>query len=160
MDTIIKIILIGLGATFSMDIWAFILKKTLHIPSLNYAILGRWIGHFQYKTFYHQNITKSKPIKNEGIIGWGAHYTIGLSFAFLLVGIYGSDWLNSPDVFPALLIGITTIIAPFFIMQPAFGFGIAASKVPNPNIARLKSLLTHTIYGLGLYFSALLLNLV
>jgi hypothetical protein len=43
-------------------------------------------------------------------------------------------------------------------MQPAFGFGIASSKLPNPNLLRLKSLGTHLIYGLGLYVSAILLN--
>jgi len=45
-------------------------------------------------------------------------------------------------------------------MQPAFGFGVAAAKLPNPNLARLRSLLTHTIYGLGLYLGAMLVNTI
>jgi hypothetical protein len=47
-----------------------------------------------------------------------------------------------------------TVAAPFFVMQPAFGLGIAASKTPNPTQARLHNLLTHTVYGFGLYLSA------
>ncbi|WP_264346966.1 DUF2938 domain-containing protein [Rheinheimera sp. MM224] len=41
-------------------------------------------------------------------------------------------------------------------MQPALGSGIAASKTPSPAKARLKSLLTHSVFGLGLYLSGLL----
>ena len=48
------------------------------------------------------------------------------------------------------------IVAPFFIMQPGMGLGIAASKTPKPNLARLRSAVTHTVFGVGLYLSALL----
>jgi hypothetical protein len=40
------------------------------------------------------------------------------------------------------------------VMQPAMGAGIAASRTPRPNLARLRSVVTHTVYGLGLYASA------
>ncbi|MBA3260744.1 MAG: DUF2938 family protein [Gemmatimonadales bacterium] len=36
-----------------------------------------------------------------------------------------------------------------------FGLGIAASRTPNPTQARLKSLVTHTVFGVGLYVCAL-----
>jgi hypothetical protein len=36
-----------------------------------------------------------------------------------------------------------------------FKHGIAASKTPHPARARLRSLMTHTVYGVGLYLSAL-----
>ena len=51
--------------------------------------------------------------------------------------------------------GIATVVFPFFILQPSLGLGIAASKTPRPAQARLKSLVTHTIFGLGLYVCAL-----
>ena len=47
-----------------------------------------------------------------------------------------------------------TLVAPFFIMQPAMGAGIAASNTARPNVARLRSIATHTVYGIGLYVSA------
>jgi len=59
---------------------------------------------------------------------------------------------------PALAFGLVTTLAPFLVMQPAFGFGIAASKTPKPSQARLKSLMTHTVFGRGLYLWALLLR--
>ena len=50
--------------------------------------------------------------------------------------------------------------APYLIMQPGLGMGIAASKTPKPNVARLRSLVNHTVFGLGLYLSALGLSLL
>jgi len=94
------------------------------------------------------------------LLGWVAHYSIGIVFSFLLVLIFGVQWLNHPTLLPAFIIGILTTIAPFFIMQPAFGFGFASSKLPNPNVLRLRSLLTHIIFGFGLYISAILLALI
>ncbi|MCE9499190.1 MAG: DUF2938 domain-containing protein, partial [Leptospira sp.] len=56
---------------------------------------------------------------------------------------------------PALFIGIGTVVAPYFILQPGLGAGIASSKTPTPNLNRIKSLGTHTVFGFGLYLSAL-----
>jgi uncharacterized membrane protein YagU involved in acid resistance len=84
-----------------------------------------------------------------------AHYTIGIVFALALVVITSGDWLAQPTLLPALLYGIGTVVFPFFIMQPSFGFGVAASKTSNPTQARLKSLMTHTVFGVGLYVCAL-----
>ena len=39
-------------------------------------------------------------------------------------------------------------------MQPGMGAGIAASRTPHPAAARFNSLLTHAIFGLGLYAAA------
>lgn len=157
MNITLKIIIIGTGATLIMDIWAYLLSL-LNIKSLDYRFVGRWLGYITKGTFKHDKIFNTKPYPNELIIGWLAHYTIGVFFTFLLFFIYGKNWFETPTILPALVIGITTIVAPFFIMQPSFGFGIAASKLPNANIARFKSLVTHTIYGLGIYVTAILLK--
>ena len=44
--------------------------------------------------------------------------------------------------------------SPFFVLQPGMGAGIAASKTPDPTAARLKSVIGHTVFGLGLYAAA------
>jgi hypothetical protein len=54
-----------------------------------------------------------------------------------------------------LTLSLLALVAPFFILQPGMGAGVAASKTPNPNAARLRSVLAHTIFGVGLYVSAL-----
>ncbi len=159
MNIVVKTLIVGIGATLAMDIWSFILSL-FNIKSLDYRFVGRWIGNIPKRQYFHNNIMNTPSIKYELIIGWISHYLIGISFAFLLLVIYGKSWFNKPFLFPALLIGIITIIAPFFIMQPAFGLGIAGSNFPEPDILRLKSFMAHFIYGIGLYVSALLLMYV
>jgi hypothetical protein len=45
-------------------------------------------------------------------------------------------------------------------MQPGMGAGIAASRTPRPNSARLHSVVTHAVFGLGLYAAGLVLKLL
>ena len=154
---ILKTLAIGIGATLAIDLWVTLLKL-FKIKSLDYRYVGRWIGNIPKGKFFHTKIQDSPPIPHELIIGWTVHYLIGITFAFILVAVYGISWLDKPSILPAIIIGLITAAGPFFIMQPAFGFGIASSKLPNPNLLRLKSLSTHLIYGIGLYLSAILLN--
>lgn len=155
LDVVIAAALIGVGATVMLDLWNVLLKRVFGVPSLSMALLGRWFGHFLRGRFTHDNIAQAVPIPGERIIGWSAHYAIGITWAALLLAIWGPDWARRPTLLPALIVGLLTLVAPFFIMQPAMGLGIAASKASRPNVARLKSIVSHTIYGLGLYASAM-----
>ena len=44
----------------------------------------------------------------------------------------------------------------WFILQPGMGMGIAASKKPNANQIRLLNFVSHTLFAIGLYGTALL----
>jgi len=152
--------LIGIGATLVMDLWALFLRRAFGIPSLHYGMVGRWIGHFPSGRFVHDGIGKADPVPAERALGWAAHYAIGIAFAALLLGIWGLDWSRDPTVIPALAVGILTAVAPFFLMQPGMGAGVAASKTPQPNVARLRTLMAHTSFGVGLYIAALVIAAV
>jgi len=156
LEFVIRAVFIGIGATIVLDLWAAFLKRAFGVASLDWAMVGRWVGHFADGRFVHDKIAQASPVRGEGAIGWCVHYASGLIFAALLLMIFGLDWARRPTFIPALVFGIATIVAPFFIMQPGMGAGIAASKTPNPTIARLRSLMTHTVFGIGLYASALL----
>jgi DUF2938 family protein len=146
---------IGIGATLVMDLWNLFLKHAFSIPSLNYCLLGRWVRHMPGGTLRHANITAAPQKPFECTVGWLAHYTIGAVFALVFVILASGDWLANPTLPPALLYGLGTVVFPFFIMQPSLGLGIAASRTPRPMQARLKSLVTHTVFGVGLYVCAL-----
>lgn len=152
---ILGAIAIGMGATLVMDLWNLFLKRTFSIPSLNYCLLGRWLRHMSGGTFRHASIAAALQKPFECKVGWIAHYTIGVVFALVFVVLTSGDWLGRPTLLPALLYGIGTVVFPFFIMQPSFGLGIAASRTPKPTQARLKSFMTHAVFGGGLYVSAL-----
>ena len=83
---------------------------------------------------------------------------IGITFAIAFVAVVGNNWLQHPTLIPAILFGVVTVLIPFFIMQPAFGLGLAASKTSNPTQARLRSLINHAVFGIGLYLFALFVN--
>jgi hypothetical protein len=160
LEFVIRAAAIGVGATIVMDLWAWVRKRFFGVPAASYALVGRWLGHIPRGRFAHDSIAKAQPVRGELIVGWVAHYAIGVIFAGLLLAIWGLDWARRPTLLPALIVGVVTVAAPFFVMQPAMGAGIAASKTPNPGIARLRSLLTHTVFGIGLYGSAMLSTLL
>jgi uncharacterized membrane protein (UPF0136 family) len=146
-------IVIGTGATLVMDVWAAVLRR-FGVPSLNFAFLGRWIGHLPRGRWLHPSISKADPIRGESLLGWCAHYSIGITFAALLLAVFGIRWGRSPTLMPALLIGIVTAMAPLFVLQPALGAGIASSKTSTPVFNTAKSLITHTVFGFGLFLAA------
>ncbi len=150
-------LIVGIGATAMLDVWAIFQKKVFSAPLPNWCAVGRWIGYLPRGQFAHQSIAKTPSIKGECIIGWAAHYLIGIVFGATLFLFMGAQWVNQPTLYPALAFGFITVIFPFLILQPGLGMGIAASKTPNPNQARLRSLLNHCIFGVGLYLCALIL---
>jgi hypothetical protein len=152
---ILGAIVIGIGATLVMDLWNLLLKRSFSIPSLDYCLLGRWLGHMPEGTLRHANIDAAPQKPFECAVGRIAHYTIGVVLALVFVVLVSGDWLSRPTVLPAVLFGIGTVVFPFFVMQPSLGFGIAASRTPHPTQARLKSLATHAVFGVGLYVCAL-----
>ena len=152
---IVGAIAIGVGATLVMDLWNLFLERTFGIPSLDYCLLGRWLRHMPGGTLRHASIAAATRKPLECTVGWFAHYSIGVVFALVFVALASGDWLARPTLLPALLYGVGTVVFPFFILQPSLGLGIAASRAPRPSRARLKSLVTHTVFGVGLYVCAL-----
>ena len=147
-------IIVGVGATLVMDLWALFLKRAFHIPSFSYCLVGRWLLHMPEGTFTHTSIAAARQKRSECTVGWIAHYAIGVVYALVLIAFVSGSWLARPSLLPALLFGIGTVVFPFLLMQPSFGLGVAASRTPNPTQARLKSLVSHIVFGVGLYVSA------
>ena len=154
---LIRAILMGFGATLISDLWALFLKHAFKITPSNFCLVGRWLRHMPEGTFRHSSIGSAPPKSAECQAGWIAHYLIGILFAIAFVAFAGRGWIGNPTLPPAIAFGVVTILAPFLIMQPAFGLGVAASKTPNPPQVRLRSLMNHVAFGAGLYlFGALM----
>ena len=156
--TLVHAILIGLGATLTFDLGGLLLKYAFGIAPSNLCLVGRWLRYMPAGTFRHSNIAATPPKRVECAAGWIAHYLIGIAFAVAFVALAGNGWLQRPALIPAVAFGLVTVVAPFFIMQPLLGLGLAASKTPNPAQARLRSLMNHAAFGAGLYLFAELVN--
>jgi len=153
-ETILRVVTLGIGATAVMDLWLLLLQS-LHVPTLNFALLGRWVGHMPRGRWMHDGIANAAPVRGELALGWAVHYATGIGFALLLAYAAGPQWLQAPTVAPALALGIGTMTVPLFVMQPAMGAGIASMRTKTPMLNCLKSLANHTVFGLGLYVAAL-----
>lgn len=151
MEFLMCALLVGTGATAVTDLWGIVRQQLLGTPTPNYGLVGRWFAHMARGKFLHQAIAAAAPVRGERLIGWAAHYAIGVTFAALLLGIWGLAWLRQPTLGPALTVGIATVAAPFLLMQPGMGAGIAARRTPRPAAARLQSVIMHAVFGLGLY---------
>ena len=153
-------LLVGAGATAVTDVWALVRRRLMRTPLPNFGMVGRWVGHIARGRLHHASIAAASAIRAEHVIGWITHYATGMGFALLLPAFWGWGWMRQPSLAPALIVGVATVAAPLFIMQPAMGAGVAASRTPRPAAARLQSLVTHTVFGAGLYAAATVANLL
>lgn len=147
-------VLIGVGATAFMDLIALSQKLIFSQQSLNYAMVGRWLGHVARGQVVHRHIMASDPVPAERLLGWSAHYLTGVVFALGFLVVVGRSWLETPSLLPAITFGVFTVLVPFLILQPGMGAGLAARLTPDPRIARLKSVFAHLSFGTGLWVAA------
>jgi hypothetical protein len=153
LEVVAQVVLLGAGATLVMDMW-MVLMKALGVPTLNFAFVGRWVGHACQGRFTHSSIGQALPVRGEVALGWIAHYVTGVVFALVLVWVEGVAWLQAPTFMPALVLGVVTVAVPLLVIQPAMGAGFASSKTPTPGKNRLRSLINHGVFGVGLYLAA------
>ncbi|WP_241127557.1 DUF2938 domain-containing protein [Novosphingobium terrae] len=150
-------VLTGLGGTAVLDLWALALKRLLGVPGVNWALVGRWIATMRQGRFAHISVAALPPAAGEGAIGWIAHYAIGGAYGLPLLGIWGKGWFRHPTVIPPLIVSWVLLVAPYFIMMPGMGWGLAGAKTPRPNVTRLKSVIGHSVFGLGMFATGLML---
>jgi len=151
-------LLLGTGASLATDLWALLRRRAFGIPPLNYALPGRWLLWLPNGRLLHRPISATPQLAGERLLGWTAHFVIGVLFAALFLALIGPNWLPDPRPLPALLFGLATALAPFCVMQPAFGAGVAGRHTPSPWRTRAHTLLTHAIFGMGLHATARLIS--
>jgi len=144
MDFLASMVLVGAGATAVTDFWSLARKRLLGIAPPDFGLVGRWIGHMPRGRFRHDSIADSPAVRGERLLGWTAHYLIGIAFAGILLGVWGLEWLRNPRLLPALIVGAGTVVAPLCLMQPAMGLRFSAHRAGH-------SFLTHLVFGAGLY---------
>ena len=156
-DFLWRSLVIGIGGTAAMDIWALVLNAVFKQPLPNWGLAGRWFAHLPKGTFFHRDIAAAQAIPNETAIGWIAHYVIGIIYAGALIVFAGPTWVSNPTFLPAWILGLVTVGAGWFILQPGMGAGWAASLRPHPMRIRALNLIAHTVFAAGLYGTALAL---
>lgn len=151
-------VLIGLGATVAMDMWAQVLHRVFGQALPNWAMVGRWVAHVRRGRVFHDDIGAAEPVAGELRLGWIFHYGVGVLYGVIFLLIVGAAWLDAPTFIPAWVFGIVTIGAGWFLLQPGLGLGWAASKTATPWKVRGLGLAAHTVFALGLWATALIID--
>ncbi|MCB1445912.1 MAG: DUF2938 domain-containing protein [Rhizobiaceae bacterium] len=157
LGTILIGALIGIGGTAAMDVWSIVLWKVFGQGAPDWAPVGRWTWHLQGGTVFHRRIGDAAPYAHEQALGWFVHYAVGILYGVALALVMGAAWLAAPTFLPALVWGIVTVAAGWFLLQPGLGLGWVASKTPNPIEVRVMNLVAHVIFALGMWGTALAL---
>lgn len=154
-DFLYRSLVMGIGATALLDLWALLLNRVFGFGLPNWAMVGRWFCHLPSGRFVHADIGKSEPFTHELAVGWIAHYAVGISFAMVTLAVGGAGWAKAPTWPIPIAVGLITVGCGWFILQPGMGAGIAASRKPDANRIRTLNILGHIVFGLGLLGAAL-----
>jgi hypothetical protein len=160
MEQPLRILVMGISATVAIDLWATFANRILGWPRTNWGLVGRWIGHMRDGQFAHVSISSSPAVVHESVLGWVFHYVVGCIYAALYLLYVSTVQMGRPSLVSAVLFGLVTILSPWLLMQPALGLGICASKAPRSNLVRLQNLIIHTVFGLALYYSYQVTNVL
>ena len=156
IDFLFRSLIIGIGGTAAMDVWAIVLHRFFGQSKPNWAPVGRWFLHLPRGKVFHNDINEAEAFSYENAAGWIAHYGTGIVYGGALVLIAGAEWSAHPTLLPSLVLAWITVGAGWFLLQPGLGLGWAASKRPNPWKIRALNLVAHTWFGLGRWVGALL----
>lgn len=156
IEVVTVVVLVGTGATVFMDVFGVIRARFTGQPGMNWAMVGRWLGHLVGGRAVLASPASAAPVPAEKALGWVLHYGVGVGLAGGLTLLLGPDWLRQPPAVLVVGFGAISVALPMLTLQPGLGLGVAARLAPNPWKARRASLLTHFVFGVGLYLSALL----
>ena len=145
----------GLVGTSLMDIVGTYATKKLKIRWGGWggnAALGRWVLGIFDGHFVHKNIAGSNPIRNEVLVGWAFHYFTGSIVALTYPPFYLA--FNVPiqgnHIVYSLLWGLATVLIPWLILFPGFGWGFFGVRAPSNVRSFISPMVEHLFYGLGL----------
>ena len=158
-ETILFGFCVGVAATVTMDLLASAARKVGLIVGAKGQWTGRWYLGIARGQLIHSNIAAAPEQPGEKRAALVGHYAIGIILAILY--FVGAHWLGvSPGVFlVALGYGFATSVFPWFLMFPAWGFGLFGLRGPPELKMFRSSLINHLFYGFGLWWSAKVLLL-
>ena len=106
------------------------------------------------RRLHPQTDHRNPQVRGETAIGWVFHYVVGIAYAALYLAIMKLGLNSEPTLFSAFAFAIVLLVAPWFVMQPALGFGFIAAHLQDRSTVRAINVSVHAIFGLGLYLGA------
>ncbi|MGD8441196.1 MAG: DUF2938 family protein [Holophagae bacterium] len=150
---------VGVAATVTMDVLGAVARRFGLAAGAKGIWVGRWYLGIARGRFVHSDIASAPKLAGEQRAALIGHYMIGIVLAVFYVVGAGSLGV-SPGSFPAALgYGLATCIFPWLVVLPALGFGAFGRKGPQELRLFTATVLNHSFYGLGLWWSVKVLEL-
>jgi len=90
-------------------------------------------------------------VKHERAVGWVVHYFTGavLALTYPAVFLLFGSAVPSDHLLPGLVWGLATVLLPWFVLFPGFGWGFFGNRSPRNVRPLLAPAIEHSVYGLG-----------
>ena len=62
MDYLVCALVMGVGATVLVDLWAIARRRAFKIPLPDYGLVGRWFAHLARGRFRHKSIAVAPAV--------------------------------------------------------------------------------------------------
>lgn len=146
----------GLLGAALMDVTEAALARVGIRSGVTVALVGRWCLGLMQGRLVHDDIRSTPARAREVGAGWAFHFAVGgggvaLGYPVLQM-VLGAHDLAHPVAHPVLGglgFGLLTSVLPWFVLLPAFGWGVFGRRGPPGSRAWLASPLSHVPYGLG-----------
>jgi hypothetical protein len=150
MNLILMVLTVGIFGTVVMDILNLFFARIGIISKIEVNAIGRMAVGWTHGRFFYKHPSEMDEVAHEVLIGYIAHYSIGIGLA--IPYIFGWDILigGNPSLIYAIVYGIATTVASWFFVYPTMGLGAFGLKSPEGFRAAFSSLANHLFYGLGL----------
>ncbi len=64
-ETTLRALLVGMGGTLVLDVYARIAQRFLGMPATNWRMVGRWIGHIADGEFVQPKLAEARAVRGE-----------------------------------------------------------------------------------------------
>ncbi len=147
----------GVLGTVAMDLGNLLFARAGIISKIDVGMIGRMAAGWTRGRFRYRHPTEMEEVAKERVYGYVTHYAIGVCFAFPYV--VGWHVLVGGEASPAwaVVYGLATTAASWFLVYPCMGFGAFGRKSPDGLKASFSPLANHFFFGLGMAAGILLI---
>jgi hypothetical protein len=136
--------------TLVMDTLNYLFARTGLVLKIDVRMIGRMTVGWMRGRLRYDRPSQIEPHAYERLLGYLAHYAIGLILAAIFVLGWDQFMGGPPSPAWAIVYGFATTVISEFVVYPSMGLGICGRRSPDGIKAFLSPLANHLFYGLGM----------
>ena len=150
MDVVMTSVAAGVLGTLMMDSGNQLFARSGMISKIDVGMIGRMAAGWTRGRFRYGHPSEMEQVENEVLYGYATHYAIGVAFAVPFVFGWKLVVGGPPSPVWAIVYGVATTGASWFLVYPSMGLGAFGLQSPEGFKNTLSSLANHLFYGMGI----------